>query len=48
MKKLTLILGLYFYFIDYIENEYFIANAVFFSFPKGDKNKGLRYLENVQ
>ncbi len=44
-EKLNLVLGLYFYFIDYIENEYFMINAMFFSFPKGDKNKGLRYLE---
>ena len=44
-EKLNLILGLYFYFIDYIENEYFMARAMLFSFPKGDKNKGLRYLE---
>jgi hypothetical protein len=44
-EKLTLVSGLYFYFIDYIEHEYFIFNAVFFSFQKGDKNKGLSYLE---
>jgi hypothetical protein len=44
-EKVNLILGLYFYFIDYIENEYFMARAMLFSFPKGDKNKGLRYLE---
>jgi hypothetical protein len=44
-EKLTLVSGLYFYFIDYIEHEYFIVNALFFSFPKGDKNKGLGYLE---
>ena len=44
-EKLNLILGLYFYFIDYIENEYFMARAIVFSFPKGDKNMGLRYLE---
>ena len=29
-EKLTLVSGLYFYFIDYIEHEYFIVNAVFF------------------
>ena len=44
-EKLNLVLGLYFYFIDYIENEYFIMSVAFMSFPKGDKNKGLRYLE---
>lgn len=45
-EKLNLVLGLYFYFIDYIENEYFMMNALLFTFPKGDKNKGLLYLEN--
>ncbi len=44
-EKLYLVLGLYYYFIDYIENRYFILNALFFSYPKGDKNKGLIYLE---
>jgi hypothetical protein len=44
-EKLTLVSGLYYYFIDYIEHEYFIINAVFFTFPKGDKKKGISYLE---
>ncbi len=44
-EKLNLILGLYFYFIDYIEKEFFLSRAMFFTFPKGDKIKGLRYLE---
>ena len=44
-EKLNLMLGLYFYFIDYIENKYFLMNAMLFSFPRGDKNKGLMYLE---
>jgi hypothetical protein len=44
-EKLNLILGLYFYFIDYIEKEFFLSRAMFLTFPKGDKNKGLRYLE---
>jgi hypothetical protein len=44
-EKLNLILGLYLYFIDYIEKEFFMTRAMFFTFPKGDKNKGLRYLE---
>jgi hypothetical protein len=44
-EKLNLVLGLYFYFIDYIENEYFMLSTVFFSFPKGDKKTGLKYLE---
>lgn len=45
-EKLNLVLGLYFYFIDYIESEYFMMNAMLFTFPKGDKNKGLIYLED--
>lgn len=44
-EKLNLVLGLYFYFVDYIENEYFVTRAMFISYPKGDKIKGLRYLE---
>lgn len=44
-EKLNLILGLYLYFIDYIEKEFFMTRAMFFTFPKGDKNNGLRYLE---
>lgn len=43
-EKLNLVFGLYFYFMDYIENEYFLINAMFFSYPKGDKKKGLLYL----
>lgn len=42
---LNLVRGLYYYFIDYIENEYFLMNAILFSYPRGDKNKGLMYLE---
>ncbi len=45
-EKLNLILGLYYYFIDYIESKSFILNALFFAIPKGDKEKGLNYLEN--
>jgi len=44
-EKLNLVLGLYYYFIDYVENKYFMLNALFFSFPRGDKTKGLMYLE---
>lgn len=44
-EKLDLVIGLYYYFIDYIENEYFMTRAMFISFPKGDKKKGLGYLE---
>jgi sulfur transfer complex TusBCD TusB component (DsrH family) len=43
-EKLNLVLGLYYYFMDYIENEYFLINAMFFSYPKGDKKRGLIYL----
>lgn len=43
--KLNLVLGMYYYFIDYIEGKYFMLNALFLAFPKGDKNKGLKYLE---
>jgi len=45
-EKLNLVFGLYFYFMDYIENEYFLINAMFFSYPKGDKKKGLLYLHD--
>jgi tetratricopeptide (TPR) repeat protein len=44
-EKLDLVLGIYYYFIDYIESEYFMTRAMFISFPKGDKIKGLKYLE---
>jgi hypothetical protein len=43
-EKLDLVFGLYYYFMDYIENEYFLINAMFFSYPKGDKKRGLMYL----
>jgi hypothetical protein len=45
-EKLYLVVGLYLYFVDYIENEHFLVSALFFSFPKGDKTKGLKYLED--
>lgn len=44
-EKLTLVLGLYFYMIDYLDHEYFMMSAMLFSIPKGDKIKGLAYLE---
>ena len=44
-EKLNLVLGMYYYFIDYVEDKYFMLNALFLAFPKGDKNKGLKYLE---
>lgn len=45
-ERLNLVLGLYYYFTDYIENEYYIMHALFFSIPEGNKNKGLKYLED--
>jgi len=45
-ENLYLVLGLYFYFTDYFENEYVLMSALFFTFPKGDKTKGLKYLED--
>jgi hypothetical protein len=44
-ENMYLISGLYLYFIDYIENEYFVMNAILFPFKKGDKAVGLKYLE---
>jgi hypothetical protein len=44
-EKLNLALGMYYYFIDYVEDKYFMLNALFLAFPKGDKIKGLQYLE---
>jgi hypothetical protein len=44
-EQLYLALGLYLYFIEYVGDEYFMMNALLFSFPKGDKTKGLEYLE---
>jgi hypothetical protein len=43
-ERLNLVFGLYFYFMDYIETEYYLINAMFFSYPKGDKKRGLVYL----
>ena len=43
--RLNLVLGLYYYFIDYFKDEYFMVSALFFPFRGGDKVKGLRYLE---
>lgn len=45
-ERLNLVLGLYLYLMDYIENEYHIMRVFFLSIPSGDKNKGLKYLEN--
>ena len=43
--RLNLVLGLYYYFIDYFKDEYFVVSALFFPFHGGDKVKGLQYLE---
>lgn len=43
--RLNLVLGLYYYFIDYFKDEYFMVSALFFPFHGGDKEKGLHYLE---
>ena len=45
-EKLNLLFGLYFYFIDYIENKYYMMGTLLLSFPEGDKEKGLKYLED--
>ncbi len=39
-----LILGLYYYFIDYIENKYVLAGSILKKYPKGNKGLGLKYL----
>lgn len=43
--RLNLVLGLYYYFIDYFKDEYFMVSALFFPFHGGDKEKGLHYLK---
>ncbi len=43
--RLNLVLGLYYYFIDYFKDEYFMVSALFFPFHGGDRAKGLQYLE---
>ena len=45
-EKLNLMLGLYLYFMDYIENEYYMSHALFLSYPHGDRAKGLKYLSD--
>lgn len=44
-ENMYLILGLYYYFIDYIGEEYFFMNAVLFPFAEGNKELGLKYLK---
>jgi hypothetical protein len=44
-ERLNLVSGLYLYFMSYIESEYFVIHTMFFTFQKGDKIKGLAYLE---
>jgi len=45
-ERVNLIIGLYLYLMDYIRDEYNLLSALFFSFPEGNKTKGLEYLEN--
>ena len=44
-ERQKLVLGLYFYLIDYLHHEYFMMSAMLFSVQKGDKVKGLGFLE---
>jgi len=39
-----LILGLYYYFIDYIEDKYLLAGPILNKYPKGNRELGLKYL----
>jgi len=43
-ERLTLVLGLYYYIIDYLHHEYFMMSAMLFTVQKGDKIKGLGFL----
>ncbi len=43
-EKFTLVLGMYYYFISYIQHKYFLLDTFLFSFPEGDREKGLSYL----
>ena len=45
-ENVNLILGLYLYLMDYIRDEYNLLSTLLFSFPEGNKTKGLEYLEN--
>jgi hypothetical protein len=44
-EKMDLVQGMYFYFLDYIKDEYFMMKVLFLTFPEGNKAKGLQYLE---
>jgi len=41
-----LILGLYYYFVDYIDEKYMLAGPILNQYPKGDREKGLKYLQD--
>lgn len=43
-EKFAMVLGMYYYFISYIEHKYFLLNTLLFSLPSGDRDKGLSYL----
>lgn len=45
-ERLNLILGLYLYLVDYIKEENNLVSALLFSFPDGNKARGLEYLKN--
>jgi len=40
-----LVIGLYYYFVDYVENKYILAGAFLKKYPKGNKQMGLNYLK---
>jgi len=39
-----LILGLYYYFVDYIDDKYVLAGPILKKYPKGNRDLGLKYL----
>ena len=43
-ERLKLVLGLYYYLIDYLHHEYFMMSTLLFTVQKGDKIKGLGLL----
>ncbi|HKK42147.1 MAG TPA: hypothetical protein VJ963_07045 [Bacteroidales bacterium] len=43
-EKFTLVLGMYYYFISYIQHKYFFLDSFLFSLPEGDRDKGINYL----
>jgi len=41
-----LVLGLYYYFVDYIDNKYLFAGSILKRYPKGGRAKGLKLLNS--